>query len=173
MILSTNETYTFTYVEMKYFNMWYTRLEPKQKAQVKKLIQNGQFEITQGGWVANDEACTNYEDIIMQMYIGHQFLKKEFGVTPRVGWMIDAFGHSAANAALFADFGFDAVYFSRIDEELRIASPDAKINPQTFLWRPFSNSMGEQKEILAGIYNMEHYDAPVGFRLDERNDDDV
>ena len=63
--------------------------------------------------------------------------------------------------------------FSRIDEELRIASPDAKINPQTFLWRPFSNSMGEQKEILAGIYNKEHYDAPVGFRLDERNDDDV
>lgn len=109
----------------------------------------------------------------MQMYIGHQFLKKEFGVTPRVGWMIDAFGHSAANAALFADFGFDAVYFSRIDEEQRLASADATVNPQTFLWRPFAKSMGESKEILAGIYNKEHYDSPVGFSFDERNDDDV
>jgi alpha-mannosidase len=89
------------------------------KDTVKRLIGNGQLEITQGGWVANDEACTNYEDIIMQMYMGHQFLKKEFGVTPRVGWMIDAFGHSAANAALFADFGFDALYFSRIEESRR------------------------------------------------------
>ncbi|MFM7852518.1 MAG: hypothetical protein ACKO96_11540, partial [Flammeovirgaceae bacterium] len=30
---------------------------------------------------------------------------------PRVGWMIDAFGHSAGNAALFADFGFDSLFF--------------------------------------------------------------
>jgi len=116
MMLSLNKNLTFMYVEMKYFHMWYTRLNKERKQTVKKLIQNGQLEITQGGWVANDEACTNYEDIIMQMYIGHQFLKKEFGVVPRVGWMIDAFGHSTTNAALFADFGFDAIYFSRIDE---------------------------------------------------------
>jgi len=56
---------------MKYFHMWYTRLSHFRKEQVKKLIKSGQLEITQGGWVANDEACTNYEDIIMQMYIGH------------------------------------------------------------------------------------------------------
>jgi len=111
-----NKNRTFTYVEMKFFHMWYTRLSPERKEEVKKLIRNGQLEITQGGWVANDEACTNYEDIIMQMYIGHQFLKKEFGVVPRVGWMLDAFGHSTANAALFADFGFDAVYFARVDD---------------------------------------------------------
>ena len=98
------------------------------------------MEITQGGWVANDEACTNYEDIIMNMYIGHQFMKKEFGVVPRVGWMLDSFGHSAANAALFADFGFDAIYFSRTDEN---HIKDKGDHPMTFLWRPFSESMGE------------------------------
>lgn len=96
----------------------------------------------------------------MQMYLGHQFLKKEFGVVPRVGWMIDSFGHSSTNAALFADFGFDAIYFSRIDEYERNSSSDASVNPQTFIWRPFSKSMGEQKEILAGVYNNEHYDSP-------------
>jgi alpha-mannosidase len=57
--------------------------------------------------------CTNYEDMINNMIIGHNFLKKEFGVIPRVGWMIDAFGHSSANARLFADFGFDAMFVAR------------------------------------------------------------
>ena len=124
---------------MKFFHMWYTRLEPWRKEIVKTLISNGQLEITQGGWVASDEACTNYEDLIMQMYIGHQFIKKEFGVVPRIGWMIDAFGHSAANAALFADFGFDAIFFSRVNDDQKLANGSF---PQTFIWRPFSKSMG-------------------------------
>ena len=33
--------------------------------------------------------------------------------------MIDAFGHSQANAALFSDFGFEALFFSRISEPMR------------------------------------------------------
>lgn len=52
--------------------------------------------------------------MILNMHKGHAFLKKEFGIKPRVGWMIDAFGHSQANAALFADFGFESIFFSRI-----------------------------------------------------------
>ena len=51
----------------------------------------------------------------MNMRKGHSFLKEEFGVKPKIGWMIDAFGHSAANVALFHDFGFEAFFFSRID----------------------------------------------------------
>jgi alpha-mannosidase len=68
-----------------------------------------------GGWSATDEACPNYEDIINNMYIGHGFLKREFGITPKVGWMIDAFGHTSANAALFSDFGFEALFIGRVD----------------------------------------------------------
>jgi hypothetical protein len=30
--------------------------------------------------------------------------------------MIDAFGNSAANAALFADFGFEMLFFSRMNQ---------------------------------------------------------
>ena len=95
----------------------------------------------------------------MQMYIGHQFLKKEFGVVPRIGWMLDSFGHSAANAALFADFGFDAVYFTRLDETER-EKWSYKDKHMTFIWRPLSKHMGSQKEILAGVYNREDYDYP-------------
>lgn len=63
----------------------------------------------------HDEACTHYEDMINNMMVGHEFLLKEFGVKPRVGWHIDPFGHSNANPRLFADMGFDGWLFARID----------------------------------------------------------
>ena len=53
------------------------------------------------------------------MYLGHAFLLKEFGVKPKIGWHIDPFGHSSANAALFSDFGFEAIFISRLDEKER------------------------------------------------------
>jgi len=73
------------------------------------------LEFANGGWSATDEACPSYEDMINNMVIGHQFLKREFGVVPRTGWHIDAFGHSAGNARLFADFGFEIQFFARAD----------------------------------------------------------
>ena len=48
----------------------------------------------------HDEAATHYIDMIDQTALGHRFIKEEFGVTPRVGWQIDPFGHSAVQAYL-------------------------------------------------------------------------
>lgn len=48
----------------------------------------------------HDEATTHYIDMIDQTTLGHQFIKKEFDVTPRIGWQIDPFGHSAVQAYL-------------------------------------------------------------------------
>jgi alpha-mannosidase len=74
------------------------------------------------------------------MYVGHNFLKREFGVTPKIGWMIDSFGHSSANAALFADFGFDALFMSRIDDDERNQRKSKE--EMQFIWRPFSKHFG-------------------------------
>jgi hypothetical protein len=71
--------------------------------------------MTMGGWSATDETCPNYEDIINNMYIGHGFLKREFGISPKVAWMVDSFGHTQANAALFTDMGFEALFIGRVD----------------------------------------------------------
>jgi alpha-mannosidase len=39
-----------------------------------------------GGWSMHDEATTNYEDMIDKMMIRHDFILKEFGVKPNIGW---------------------------------------------------------------------------------------
>ena len=68
--------------------------------------------------------------------MGHKFLWEEFQVKPKVGWMLDAFGHSEANAALFSDFGFEVLFFTRLNPETRDKLKNDKM--LHFLLTPFS-----------------------------------
>lgn len=56
------------------------------KDEVRQLVSEGRLEFVGGGWSVHDEACPHFEDMINNMMVGHDFLNREFGVTPRVGW---------------------------------------------------------------------------------------
>ena len=107
----------FTQVEMKFFSMWWDEQDEGRRNDVRKLVKSGQLEFVNAGWSMHDEACTHYDDMMNNMMIGHEWLENEFGIRPRVGWSIDPFGHSNANARLFAEMGFDSWFFARIDYE--------------------------------------------------------
>jgi alpha-mannosidase len=63
-------------------------------------------------------------------------LKKEFDYIPRIAWLLDSFGHSAGNARLYADIGFDAMFFARMDRpEIKNRFKNSELD---FIWRPFS-----------------------------------
>ena len=84
--------------------------------------------------------------MIDQTTLGHQFLAKEFdGFTPKVGWQIDPFGHSATQASLLSwGAGFDALFFGRIDyqdRELRQAAQECE-----GVWRA-SPSLGADAQV--------------------------
>ena len=108
----------FSQTEIYYFNKWWTEsADDKTKLIVKKLVKQGRFEFLNGGWVASDEACPTFEDLILNIATGHEFLRREFGVIPKIAWHCDPFGHSAAVADLFSQIGFEAMFFSRIDDD--------------------------------------------------------
>jgi len=71
---------------MKFFSMWWDLQSDRKKEQVKGLVANGQLELINGGWSMHDEACPTYEDMIANMMIGHDFILKNFGKKPRIGW---------------------------------------------------------------------------------------
>jgi len=100
------------------------------------------------------------------MVIGHSFLKKEFGGKPRTGWHLDAFGHSETNARLFADFGFEAQFFARLDR----TEKDQRFKNATmdFLWRPAANHFGTQKQILTSLFR-DHYCWIPDFQVNDQD----
>eukprot|EP00980_Cylindrotheca_fusiformis_P014284 scaffold3791_cov137-Cylindrotheca_fusiformis.AAC.11 len=120
--LLENEDRTFTYVESKFFSMWWARQNDAVRDAVRYLVANKQLSFANGGWCMHasickkDEATTHYIGMIDQTTLGHSFLKQELGVVPTVGWQLDPFGHSSSQASLMTSkMGFDALYFARID----------------------------------------------------------
>jgi lysosomal alpha-mannosidase len=57
-------------VETAFFWKWWLHQTLKTKLEVINLVNNGQLEMTNGGWSMNDEATTNYQSIIDQFTWG-------------------------------------------------------------------------------------------------------
>jgi len=114
--LPKDPKFTFTIGDIGFFRRYYNTVSSSEKAVIKKLIADEQLEIVHGGMVSTDEACTDYADILRNFEQAHDFLWQEFQIKPKIGWQLDPFGHSAANASLFAEMGLEAMVFARINE---------------------------------------------------------
>ncbi|XP_022741323.1 probable alpha-mannosidase At5g13980 [Durio zibethinus] len=157
----------FIYVEQAFFQRWWRDQSELIQSIVKKLVSSGQLEFINGGMCMHDEAVTHYIDMIDQTTLGQRFIKEEFGVTPRIGWQIDPFGHSAVQAYLLgAEVGFDSFFFGRIDYQDRIKRKKEK--SLEVIWRG-SKSLGSSAQIFAGAFP-QNYEPPRGFYF-EVNDD--
>ncbi|XAR50386.1 Alpha-mannosidase [Bertholletia excelsa] len=157
----------FIYVEQAFFQRWWRDQSVATQNTVKQLVSSGQLELINGGMCMHDEAAPHYIDMIDQTTLGHRFIKAEFNVTPRIGWQIDPFGHSAVQAYLLgAEVGFDSLFFARIDYQDRAKRKNEK--SLEVIWRG-SRSLGSSAQIFAGAFP-ENYEPPSGFHF-EVNDD--
>nr|BET03731.1 alpha-mannosidase [Allium cepa] len=161
----------FIYVEQAFFQRWWRQQSDAMKKIVKGLVDSGQLEFVNGGMCMHDEAAVHYVDMIDQTTLGHRFIKQEFGQTPRIGWQIDPFGHSAVQAYLLgAELGFDALYFSRIDYQDRIKRK--KLKNLEVVWRG-SKSLGSSADIFTGIFPKNYEPPPGGFYYEINDADPV
>ncbi|XP_057854517.2 alpha-mannosidase [Cryptomeria japonica] len=159
----------FIFAEQAFFQRWWREQSDEKQTQVKKLVDAGQLEFINGGWCMHDEATVHYIDMIDQTTLGHRFIKQQFNKTPRVGWQIDPFGHSAVQAYLLgAELGFDSLFFARIDYQDRAKRKDQK--SLEVVWRG-SKTFGSSSQIFAGAFPV-HYSPPPGFHFEVNDDDD-
>lgn len=168
--LLADENRKFIYVEQAFFQRWWRDQSPSVQKTVKKLVSSGRLELINGGMCMHDEAAVHYIDMIDQTTLGHRFIKQEFGQTPRIGWQIDPFGHSAVQAYLLgAEVGFDSVFFARIDYQDRAKRKDEK--SLEFVWLG-SKTLGSSAQIFAGAFP-ENYEPPSTFYFEVNDDSPV
>ncbi|XP_016979617.1 lysosomal alpha-mannosidase [Drosophila rhopaloa] len=167
--LSKDPRRRFIQVETAFFAKWWEDQSEIKKQLVKKLVNEGRLEFTGGAWSMNDEAAVNYQSVIDQFAVGLKFLNDNFGVCgrPRVGWQIDAFGHSREQASMFAQMGFDGQFFARMDQNDKNKRVDNL--GLEMIWDA-SETLKELDFFTGMLYN--HYSAPPGFCFDSLCQDD-
>lgn len=164
--LLKDEKKKFIYVEMAFFTRWWREQDQQMQQQVKMLVDQGRLEFILGGWCMNDEASTHYTAMIDQMSLGLTWLNETFGKCgrPRVAWQIDPFGHSREQASIFAQMGFDGLFFGRLDYQDKLKREQER--NMEGIWRASSNLPPPDADLFTGV-NQNGYNPPTGFCFDE------
>ncbi|KAA6428404.1 MAG: Lysosomal alpha-mannosidase [Trebouxia sp. A1-2] len=168
--LDANPDRKFVYGEMSFFTRWWREQSEATKDLVRKLVDNGQLDFVNGGYVQHDEAAAHYVAMIDQTTRGHSFIKEQFGKVPTIGWQLDPFGHSATHAALMCGLlGFDGLFFGRADyQDMDLRKPAKQME---MLWRG-AKSFGDTADVFTSNFPTGNYGAPGGFWYDPWSQDD-
>ncbi|XP_050297666.1 lysosomal alpha-mannosidase-like [Anthonomus grandis grandis] len=167
----------FIQVETGFFWMWWKNQDEVMRNKMKTLVENGQLEIINGGYVMNDEACVNYQSTIDQFTWGFRVLDETLGKCgmPTIGWQIDPFGHSREHASILSKIGFDGLFFARLDNNDRETRKNE--SNMDFLWKTSANK--DDSVIFGSMFGPDNiYYPPSGFCFDvlcgdDSIDDDV
>uniref|UniRef100_A0A670YXF9 mannosyl-oligosaccharide 1,3-1,6-alpha-mannosidase n=1 Tax=Pseudonaja textilis TaxID=8673 RepID=A0A670YXF9_PSETE len=147
----------FIWSEISFFSKWWDNISSQKQAAVRRLIGNGQLEMATGGWVMPDEANSHYFAMIDQLIEGHQWLEKNIGVTPRSGWAVDPFGHSATMPYLLRRANLTSMLIQRV--HYAIKKHFAATQNLEFIWRQ-SWDPDSSTDLLCHMMPFYSYDVP-------------
>ncbi|XP_064622648.1 alpha-mannosidase 2-like [Lineus longissimus] len=140
---------TFVWAEVVFLDIWWRGTTEHNRATFKKMVERGQVEIVNGGWVVPDEANTHYFAIIDQLIEGHQWVLKHLGVKPRAGWSTNPFGHSATIPYLFSRSGMTEMVIVRVHDAIK-----ARLRTERNVelrWRQSWDLRSDQSETMCHI----------------------
>ncbi|XP_032088387.1 alpha-mannosidase 2x isoform X2 [Thamnophis elegans] len=147
----------FIWSEISFFSKWWDNISSQKQTAVRRLIGNGQLEMATGGWVMPDEANSHYFAMIDQLIEGHQWLEKNIGVTPRSGWAVDPFGHSATMPYLLRRANLTSMLIQRV--HYAIKKHFAATQNLEFIWRQ-SWDLDSSTDLLCHMMPFYSYDVP-------------
>uniref|UniRef100_A0A7N6BM66 Alpha-mannosidase n=1 Tax=Anabas testudineus TaxID=64144 RepID=A0A7N6BM66_ANATE len=147
----------FIWSEISFFSKWWETADVHKQEAMRKLILGGQLEIVTGGWVMTDEANAHYFAMIDQLIEGHQWLERNLGITPRSGWAVDPFGHSATMPYLLRRANLTSMLIQRVHYSIK--KHFASTRSLEFMWRQAWDT-GSSSDIFCHLMPFYSYDVP-------------
>lgn len=119
----------------------YLEVRPKNKDKLINYIKEGKIEI--GPWyVLPDEFLVSGESLLNNILIGHKVSKK-YGITNKVGYLPDTFGHSIDIPLILNQFNIDNCIMWR----------GINTNNTEFKWKSLSHNWVKAYHLINGYYN--------------------
>jgi len=106
---------------------WIENNEPEMFEEIKQRIKEGRWEIVGGWWIQPDCNIPSGESFVRQGLYGQRYFQEKFGVTAKVGYNVDSFGHHGMLPQILKKSGMDYYVFMR-------PSPQEKGLPGRLFW---------------------------------------
>ncbi|HEX7064285.1 MAG TPA: glycoside hydrolase family 38 C-terminal domain-containing protein [Bacillales bacterium] len=106
---------------------WIENNEPEMFEEIKQRIEEGRWEIVGGWWVQPDCNIPGGESFVRQGIYGQHYFQEKFGVTAKVGYNVDSFGHHGMLPQILRKSGMDQYIFMR-------PAPQEKGLPGRLFW---------------------------------------
>lgn len=106
---------------------WIENNEPEMFEEIKQRINEGRWEIVGGWWIQPDCNIPGGESFVRQGLYGQHYFKEKFGVTAKVGYNVDSFGHHGMLPQILKKSGMDYYVMMR-------PSPQEKGLPGRLFW---------------------------------------
>lgn len=95
------------------FYQWVERGDPAMFEEIRVRVREGRWEIVGGWWLQPDCNIPSGESFVRQALYGQRYFKEKFGVTAKVGYNVDSFGHHGMLPQLLKKSGLDYYVFMR------------------------------------------------------------
>ncbi|QIN83755.1 hypothetical protein GBA63_14770 [Rubrobacter tropicus] len=105
------------------------KIDPELFERVWRHVKEGRWHITGGQYLQPDLNAPTEIGLRRQILRGRRYFEQCFGVSPKVGYNVDSFGHPATLPDILADFGYEGYVFHRP------AAHQVELPAQTFRWR--------------------------------------
>ncbi|MCE5258932.1 MAG: glycosyl hydrolase-related protein [Chloroflexi bacterium] len=101
---SQSQAGTYRAMEERYPEVW---------KQVKQRVAEGRWDVTANTWVEGDLNMAGGEALVHHLLYTRPYIRKTLGVSPRICWEPDTFGHVATLPQLLRQVGIDYYYHCR------------------------------------------------------------
>lgn len=108
---------------------WIEEFDPEMFEEIKQRVAEGRFIIVGGMYVQPDCNLPSGEGFARQLLYAQQYFKEKFGVTAKVGYNVDSFGHNEMLPQMLKKSGMDYYIFERPEEH------EKHLPANLFRWR--------------------------------------
>ncbi|MDF2630886.1 MAG: alpha-mannosidase, partial [Symbiobacteriaceae bacterium] len=92
---------------------WVELNDPAMFEEIRQRVAEGRWEVVGGWWVEPDCNHPSGESFVRQGLYGQRYFKEKLGVTARVGYCPDSFGHTGMLPQILKKSGMDFYIFMR------------------------------------------------------------
>ena len=123
------DDFIFTSAAAIYYE-WVEETDPKMFEEIKQRVKEGKWVIAGGWFIQPDCNMPVGESFARHSLYGQGYFKEKFGVTAKVGYNVDSFGHSATLPQILKKSGMDSYVFMRPNE----FEKEYEFKKNTFVW---------------------------------------